>query len=364
MNIEYKCPKCGGTLSFDSNVQNVKCAYCSTEFPIETFQSLDEELNGQVEDNINFENETAEEYSENEIEGMLSYVCESCGAEVVTAATTAATSCPYCDNRIILQGNLKGDLKPELVIPFKYDKQAAMDGFAKHMEGKKLLPAAFMANNHLEEIKGVYVPFWFYDSTADASIRYDATAEHTYEDGDYEVKVQEHYSVFRAGEISFENVPVDGSKKLPNDLTESVEPYDLSEAVPFSTAYLAGFYADKYDVTEDECSARAGDRMKNSTAKEFMSTVTGYTWVTTKESHINIKSGKAKYALLPVWLLTTTWNDEKYTFAMNGQTGKFVGNLPCDKSLKTGFFFKTFGKWAGIVAAVWFLFAFVIYVIL
>ena len=39
--------------------------------------------------------------------------------------------------------------------------------------------------------------------------------------------------------------------------------------------------------------------------------------------------------LYPVWLLNTTWNGNKYTFAMNGQTGKFVGDLPVDKAAAT-----------------------------
>ena len=64
----------------------------------------------------------------------------------------------------------------------------------------------------------------------------------------------------------------------------------------------------------------------------FASTVQGYDTVTTESSHIQLSNGRAKYALYPVWLLTTTWNGNKYTFAMNGQTGKFVGDLPVDKS--------------------------------
>ena len=47
---------------------------------------------------------------------------------------------------------------------------------------------------------------------------------------------------------------------------------------------------------------------------------------------VRLQNGQAKYALYPVWLLNTTWNGQKYTFAMNGQTGKLVGDLPLDKS--------------------------------
>ena len=51
-----------------------------------------------------------------------------------------------------------------------------------------------------------------------------------------------------------------------------------------------------------------------------------------ENSGVQFHGGKARYALYPVWLLNTTWNNNQYTFAMNGQTGKFVGDLPVDKA--------------------------------
>ena len=56
----------------------------------------------------------------------------------------------------------------------------------------------------------------------------------------------------------------------------------------------------------------------------------GYNTLTLENSSVRFQNGKAKYALYPVWLLNTTWRGKQYTFAMNGQTGKFVGDLPVD----------------------------------
>ncbi len=150
--------------------------------------------------------------------------------------------------------------------------------------------------------------------------------------------------IHRGGSVGFEHVPVDGSSKMPDDLMESVEPYDYSDALDFQTAYLAGYFADKYDVTAEESIDRANQRIRRSTEDAFASTVQGYATVNAESSSVQFHGGKAKYALYPVWLLNTTWNGEKYTFAMNGQTGKFVGNLPLDKSAAT--------KWTvGLAAA-------------
>jgi len=103
--------------------------------------------------------------------------------------------------------------------------------------------------------------------------------------------------------------------------------------VDFQTAYLAGYLADKYDVDAETSIERANERIKKSTEEAFAETVQGYTTVTAESTNINLRQGKVRYALLPVWLLNTTWNGEKYTFAMNGQTGKFVGDLPMDKDM-------------------------------
>ena len=134
-------------------------------------------------------------------------------------------------------------------------------------------------------------------------------------------------------------MPVDGSTKMDDALMESIEPYDFTGAVDFQTAYLAGFLADKYDVDSEQSIERANERIKKSTDNAFASTVQGYSTVIPESTSIRLQNGKAKYALYPVWLLNTTWNGKRYTFAMNGQTGKFVGDLPLDKGAYTKWLF-------------------------
>ena len=177
----------------------------------------------------------------------------------------------------------------------------------------------------------MYVPFWLFDTEAEAQVRYRATKVSSWSDSDYDYTQTEYYFVSRDGSVCFEHVPVDGSSKMADDLMESIEPFDFSDAVDFQTAYLAGYLADKYDVDAQQSVERANKRIKRSTEEAFASTVRGYSTVNTEKSNIQLHGGKAKYALYPVWLLNTTWKGNKYTFAMNGQTGKFVGDLPVDK---------------------------------
>lgn len=333
---EYKCPCCGGAIHFDSTIQKMKCPFCDTEFEMEALQGYDEALNQEQADNMVWDTNAGEEWGEGETDGLRTYQCQSCGGEIVGDESMAASACPYCGNPIVVTGQFQGALKPDYVIPFKLDKKAAKAGLMRHLRGKRLLPKVFKDQNHIDEIKGVYVPFWLFDTDADADIRYRATKVRSWSDKNYNYTETKFFMVGRSGSIGFTRVPVDGSTKMEDDLMESIEPFEFKDAVPFQTAYLAGYMADKYDVSAEESIARANERVKRSTEDSFKSTVTGYTSVTTEQSSVRLHGGSAKYALYPVWILNTTWNGKQYRFAMNGQSGKFVGDLPVDqKAAKT-----------------------------
>ena len=331
---QYKCPCCDGAIEFSSREQRMKCPYCDTEFEMETLEAYDREVK---------EESSGGEWTEGEKEGLRVYVCQSCAGEIVTDETTGAASCPYCGNPVVMKEQFLGDLKPDFVIPFKLDKKAAVEALRRHYKGKLLLPKVFSQENHIQEIKGVYVPVWLFDTEAQANMRWKATRVRSWSDSDYIYTETQHYSVTRGGTIAFDHVPVDGSTKMDDAMMESIEPFDFSQAVDFRTAYLSGFLADRYDVGSEQSVARANDRIRTSTEQAFASTVGGYTTLIPVCNHVQLKNGRAKYALYPVWLLNTTWKGKNYHFAMNGQTGRFVGDLPMDKSALTRWFLGIFG---------------------
>ena len=329
--LEYKCPCCGGAIAFDSTAQKMKCPYCDSEFDVQAFLKQDERLNQQAPDEFKWEETAGTSWDSGEEEKMSVFVCKSCGGEIVGDENTAATECPYCGNPVVLSGRLSGTLKPDYVIPFKYDKESAKAQLKEYVNSKKFAPKLFKTENKLEEIKGLYVPFWLFDSDTDAAVNYQATTVRTWSDSEYNYTETSYFDVFREGSMKFENFPCDGSSKMPDDLMESIEPFNFSEAVDFQTAYLAGYLADKYDVSVDDSIDRANNRVKTSAEEVLRGTISfPYASVSTRNSSVQIKNGKAKYALYPVWILNTDYKGEKYTFAMNGQTGKFVGNLPID----------------------------------
>ena len=365
----YQCPSCTGPLHFSGTSGRLECDYCGSSFSVEEIEALYAQKNEQAEAAGAAAEARAEAARENAVPGgeedvwdmssvttdwgaegagMKSYSCPSCGAELICDATTAATSCPYCGNPTVVPNQFSGALKPDYVIPFKLDKEAAIAALKRHYQGKPLLPSSFKDSNHLQEIKGVYVPFWLFDGEAEGRVTFDATRSKNRRTGDYQITTTEHFDVYRDGTLPFENVPVDASTKIPDDYMDSIEPFDYRDLKPFSTAYLPGFLADKYDVGADECGQRAGERVRQSLLNAIQSSVGGsYETCHQVAADVDINQGKAKYALMPVWLLNTKWNNKNYLFAMNGQTGKMVGDLPSSPKRKLAWFA---GIWVPLAA--------------
>jgi hypothetical protein len=125
---------------------------------------------------------------------------------------------------------------------------------------------------------------------------------------------------------------MDGSAKMEDTFMESIEPFDYSQLVEFDTAYLTGYLADKYDVPSEAGKDRIQERVDRSISDQLQSSFLGYASVIPTGRNLKIDHSKAKYVLLPVWILNTRYQDKLYTFAMNGQTGKMTGSFPvCPK---------------------------------
>jgi len=335
--VSYKCPSCGGSVVWKAQKQKMVCQSCAKEYTEEQLKSVEQgEAFDQKTDGFQWHQE--EMVSMDEVaKDKMTYHCESCGAEIIGDENLGATTCPYCDSPIVLAGRVTGQDQPNYVIPFQLNKEEAMKKLEGFYKRKPLLPRYFKQDNRLKEVKGIYIPFWLFDSSVEGSGHYRATRSRFWTTGNVDYEEISHFDIFRSGHANFSKVPTDASTKTPDNLMDTIEPYDYSKLSKFDMSYLSGFLADKYDQTVKECENRAESRIKNSLSGLLKNTISGYDTVREQQFVAGCEKSDVHYALFPVWMLTTRYKDKPYTFSVNGQTGKVAGNLPISKAKLFGF---------------------------
>lgn len=327
--ISYKCPNCDGELIFDPSTQKYKCEYCGDLFsqeeldamkPAEGSEGLAQEDDSQQEET----NETAGA-------GAVIYNCPSCGAQIVTDDTTAATFCYYCHNPVVLGGRLEGEYLPDKIIPFSVTRESAEKGFGEYITKKKFVPKAFFSKKQIESMTGVYFPYWLYDVELQGSMQAEGRNVRVWRSGETEYTETKFYSVEREGEIDLSNLSENALKKANAKLANNMMPYDFSKMKEFKTGYLSGFLAERRDIEQQEVKGKMQNEMRQSAERLLRESINGYNSVSVRNTNIVPKKENWSYVLFPVWTLTYKGKNGKiYYYSMNGQTGKVCGELPID----------------------------------
>ena len=331
--ISFKCPNCSAAIEFDILTQNFTCHYCGSAFSQEQIEEIyptDMLPDKESEEKKPTETQLEEE-KRFEQESCL-HTCPSCGAEIIADnRDTASTYCHYCNSVISFSGQLSGKYKPDKIIPFKKTKEDAIEGFKLWCGKKFFVPKDFKSAHVLEEIRGIYVPFWLADCCVEGELVAIGKNSTSVRSGDYRVTTTKEYHVVRKGSMIYRGVPADGSSRADDLLMENIEPFNYNELVDFSMSYLAGHTAEKYDIDKEAILPRISQRTCDAAQKAFKDTIRGYSSVITKSANFRISHINWDYALLPMWFLSYKYKDKYYHFAMNGQTGKFAGELPLNK---------------------------------
>lgn len=338
--MTYKCPGCGGGLRFDAEKQIFVCDYCGKTYSKEEIEALNPDSQ---------QEKTEKMYNaEGEAQTTVLFVCPSCGAEIVTDETTAATYCFYCHNPVVLSGRLDREFLPRKVIPFAFDRDEAVKRFMKWIKTKKYVPKDFFSEKRVEKMTGVYFPYWLVDCDVDGAFDCKGTKIRVWCVGETEYTETSTYAISRAGGIHYEDITKCALKKLNKQLVESVQPFDGKGMLDFSPSYLLGFQAEKRDIERIELEKEVDANIRSYTEQKLAETVNGYGVLSERVTSAQVKAIDWAYTLLPVWVLTYKKDDKQYFYAMNGQTGKINGELPVD----TKKLWRNAGIFAAVVAVV------------
>ncbi len=342
---EQKCGSCGAPLQFDPESGKLVCRNCGTmqDIPAE-FKVEDVSLDG-----LDF-TAIQQQAADAGAEAVPIYNCVSCGAEIIAPAEQFATTCPYCGNNVVLTDKVSGQLRPDGVVPFRIDAKQLPDAVNDFYKGKILLPKNFFSESTMGKVTGVYVPFWIFGGSVDGVLRFRGERTSSHRQGDYIVTETRHYQLARDVDLHFNDVPVDASGRVADELADSLEPFDIADAKPFDMRYLAGFTADRFDQAKDDMAQRASNRMIASAERAVRGTVTGYSNVTRAGGGLRAHLS-ARYLLLPMYLFSIQHEGKAYSFAVNGQTGKVVGELPISKQASRRYFLVRMAAAAAVVVA-------------
>jgi len=332
--VDHKCPNCNASIKYNPKNKNWVCEYCGSKFTLDELKNNEENFN---KTNVNSSKELKKEKSNDESvkddnQEMDVYHCEDCGAEIIADKNTSATFCVYCKNTAILKSRLTDKFSPSKIIPFSKTKEDAVEAFKNVGKRKFLMPKEFSNPQNIQELSGIYIPFWLYSCKMKGNVSGNGTKVITWSTYDYIYTKTDTYKVERGGEFTFDNIPVDGSVRFNDAIMNSIEPFNYDDLIDFSYSYLSGFLAEKYDVPKNEAKKITIDRAVNSAINELMSKArTNYNTFVANNKDTEIIEEKIDYVLLPVWMVNIKYNDKMHTFAMNGQTGKMIGDIPYSK---------------------------------
>ena len=367
MVLNLKCSSCGGVVVMNPETGRLECKQCNSVLNPEIGEnnsSVVKTADGTFVDKRSYqelkkaarikryvdENEDsiytldeinlgADQNSQKYME-MNVYECNSCGARLMVSAKETSSFCAYCGQPLVLVDRVTDELEPDLIIPFGISQTKAekliRDRFCKGFFVPKEIKEL-----QVDKIRGIYIPYWLTSVHVRKKLKYTKVKkENTGIYKQYDVSMSRYgksndtqvvHHCMKDAECIVLRVPYDASRRLNDNISHRLEPYDTNKGLDFSPEYLSGFYTDRYDVPPKEVIQYAKDRSSRILREEMLSTEAKEESLSIKAEDTECKLTDVEYALLPAWFMTFRYKGILYTVAVNGQNGKVVGNVPADR---------------------------------
>ena len=306
--VDHKCINCNSILNYNEKKKLWYCEYCKKSY---TLKDLEENI---------------KKFDEVKIDKLEEYECPNCGAQVLTSSTTSSTVCLYCGNSVIIKKRIIDDYHPDFIIPFQNTEEETIDSFFKNTELLKLCPKDYNNKNNVIRIERLYVPYWLISCEVMASVK-----GIVFQESDNH-QTNMHYR--RLGSMKLNNIPIKAKSNIPEKLLRGIEPFSFENAVKFEYPYLAGIWAERYDVTKDDIEkSEIKEVIENSIINKIMRTVTLFPdQYPPMEKSIYKSKYNFNYILLPVWFMVIKYHNKEYYYCINDQTGKVEGEFPVNEA--------------------------------
>lgn len=322
-SVSERCITCNAPLKYNSKSDLFICEYCGNKFTINDLENYKKKV-------LQL-NKKSNKKDNHKTISVDSYHCENCGANIILGANTSSTSCVYCKSSAIIKDRLDGVYAPSKIITFNYNKEDAINKFKELCRGRKLMPNDFDNPKNIQDMEGLYVPFWLYNCSNDASLFASCQNISTWTDARYINTKTDYYKVTVTGKLNFNNIPNDAASRFDDKIMHAIEPFDYTKFKDFNMSYLSGYISEKYDVLKDDAYLNTKKRIDEDSKNYLFNKISGFDRKSIDSCNSLISLHNNDYVLLPVWVLNIKYRDAIYHFAMNGQTGQFIGEIPVDK---------------------------------
>ena len=304
-----RCPHCGGEVVFDPEGQDVRCEYCGSAIST---------------DDYNDYLESKGLYQANEL------VCSQCGARIISTDSTVATFCSFCGSSLVLDSHIAEEKRPDLIIPFKIKKNAAVNKYKERIGRTLLAPDWMSDDDNIARFRGIYMPFHLFRYSGKGTYNGKATNTRVETREGRKYDVTRTYLVEAPAEIDYDLIPADASASFPDPMSRALTPYRAKDMVDFQLPYLSGYYADGKDVPESLYSTKFEAIAKNDIKSKSAVKVDKLSVMPSDVLEDIEVSESVKTALFPAWFLSFRNGDRVSYAAVNGETGELAVDIPID----------------------------------
>jgi hypothetical protein len=330
---KHACAACGAQAEWNPSKQLLVCPFCGTSAPF----TLDKESGALVENDLAKALRDLPDEARGWLAEKRTVQCQSCKAVSVFDPERVGQNCQFCGSPSLVDyKEIKAPIRPQGLLPFKVAESQVREQIRKWYASKWLAPGKLKSRALVDQVRGVYIPYWTFD--AKAVCPWEAEAGHyyytteTYRDnqGRTQTRQVQHVRWEPASglvEHFFDDEPVPGTHGVSNGLLRQVEPFATPELVPYDTAFLSGFIVEHYQVVLLEAAQASQDAMTDKLRQMCAAQIPGDT-SRNLVIHPTFSAQTFKHILVPVWLLSYLYGTRLFQVVVNGYSGRMAGQYP------------------------------------
>ncbi len=311
--LDVKCPRCQSPITYSFADNGLHCMYCGY---YEDLASEDETLRQGV-----FEEVVLQQTGQGWGAQRAEWHCNNCGANTSVEPELIAFTCPFCGSQKVIQHDVVENApRPQAIIPFAVSQEACPELAREWFGTSWMTPASLRQLARLEGFRAVYLPFWMFTFTAQATWRV------MFKSDNIGASWKERTGFER---IVYDNLLACATTTISQVLAEQMAEFDV-HPVPYNPKYLAGISALTYDVALGDAWQRVREKVREQIVDRC-------SWQATPSDHgecrgfgvgLKLEDESWSYILVPAYVAVYRYADVTYQLLVNGQTGQVSGQRP------------------------------------